>query len=80
MCDEYDDHAKKYFSTEDEFKLDRVRNYFSPIKTYFELKKVLSDPETSEDKKEEIQKILDECEEQCNISIEKINKFLKAEN
>ena len=51
MCDEYNERQKKYFKTEDEFKLDRIRNYFTPIKTYFELRKMLEDKKLSEDQK-----------------------------
>ena len=79
MCNKYNKHAKKYFKTEEEFILDRIRNYFSPIGSYFKIKEDLENGKISEDKKEDIQKILEETEKQCKISIEKIIGFLKKD-
>jgi PIN domain nuclease of toxin-antitoxin system len=76
MKDEYDEHAKKYFKTKEEFELDRIRNYFSPISTYFEIKAKIEKGEIPNDKKESIMKLLEECEKECKINIKKITKVL----
>jgi hypothetical protein len=76
-CDKYDEHAKKYFKTEDEFKLDRLRNYITPILGYFTIKKWLEDETLSEDKKEGLKILLKKAEENCNINLEKIVNVLK---
>ena len=78
MCDKYDDHAKKYFSTEEEFLLDRIRNYFTPLKTYFQIKEMSKKGEISADK--DLKDLLGNLEEQCQISSEKISYFLDPKN
>jgi hypothetical protein len=76
MEDKYDEHAKKYFKTKEEFELDRIRNYFSPISTYFEIKAQIEKKDISDDKKESIMKLLEKCERQCRTNIKKITKVL----
>jgi len=77
MDDEYDEHAKKYFKTKDEFKLERIRNYFSPIRAYFTLKKKYEELDNADESKKELKKRISSIEKTCNENIEKIVKVLK---
>lgn len=76
MEDNYSDEHQRKGKTDYEFLKDRMRNYLSPIITYFELKKMYDSDEVPEDKKEDIEKLLKKTEKQCEININKINKIL----
>jgi hypothetical protein len=57
-------------------KLADLRNYFSPIKTYFSLKKEYNE-EKDVNKKEAIMRIIQKAEKVCYDSMDNINNLLK---
>lgn len=73
----YSDEHQRKGKTDYEFLLDRMRNYFTPISTYFELKNMLKDRKISKNKKEFIDKKISELEEQCYLEVEKILDLIK---
>ena len=79
MCDEYNDHAKKYFDTEDAFILDRVRNYIGPINNYFKIKEDLDKGEISENQRKSLEKQLEIHVSQCQENLPKILSFLESQ-
>jgi hypothetical protein len=78
MSDEYNEEHQRKGKTDYEFLKDRVRNYFTPISTYFEIKKMLDNGEILEDKKEGIRKIFHRCEKQCYLEVDKILKLIEG--
>ncbi len=78
--DEYDNHAKKYFFTEEAFKLDRIRNYFTPIITYFNMLEELNNKKIQKEQRKGLKNILKETEKQCYKNISKIQEILKSKN
>lgn len=79
MDNNYSDEHQRKGKTDYEFLKDRIRNYFTPISTYFELKGMLQDKKLSKDKKEFIEKKLGELEEQCQIEVDKILKLVEGD-
>jgi hypothetical protein len=75
-CDEYNENAKKYFKTKDEFKLERIRNYFTPFTIYFKLKKRYEE-ETSYILKRDLEDLIASIEKICQENTEEIIKVLK---
>ena len=72
MSGEYSDEHQRKGKSDYEFLVDRMSNYFSVIKTYFELKKKFSE----EEEDVELEKILGELEKKCEINIGKIDSIL----
>jgi hypothetical protein len=76
MENNYSEEHQRKGKTDYEFLKDRMRNYLSPFITYFELKKMYDSGEISEDKKDNIEKLLKKAEKQCKLNIKKKNKIL----
>ncbi|MEK6833486.1 MAG: hypothetical protein AABY32_05555 [Nanoarchaeota archaeon] len=79
MTDGYSDKHQRKGKTDYEFLKDRMRNYLSPIITYFELRRMYDNGEIPEDKKEEIKGLLEKLESKCQVNIKKIEKILKRD-
>jgi len=62
-----------------EKKIERIRNYFTPILNYFKMKKDLENENISEDRKNELEKIINLVEPVAEKSVEKIVEILKKE-
>jgi hypothetical protein len=75
MGKNYSDKHQRKGKTDYEFLLDRMRNHYSPLKTYFELKKKINDGKIERAPK--IEEILRNLEKQCMESSDKIIKLLK---
>lgn len=80
MKNDYSDEHQRKVKTDYEFLKDRIRNYFTPIATYFDTKKILNNGEIPEEEREGIIKILKECEEQCQIEVEKILRLIEGDD
>jgi hypothetical protein len=76
MTNEYSEEHQRKGKTDYEFLKDRMRNYLSPIITYFELKKMYGNGEIPENKKKDIEGLLKKAEKRCHINIKKIEKIL----
>ena len=73
-----EEHQRKG-KTDYEFLKDRMRNKFSTIKTYFELKKELDNRGIPDNLKEGTKNLLSLLEEKCYKKMEEINNILKED-
>jgi hypothetical protein len=79
MEDNYSDEHQKKGKSKYEFLKDRMRNKFSTIKTYFELKKELNNGGIPDNLKEGTKNLLSLLEEKCYKKVEEINNILKED-
>lgn len=66
-------------ATSNSLKLGRVRNYFGPLRSYFDVKNLLAKRELPKEQTGALEKQLIDLEKHCQENLPKILKFIKSQ-